>query len=149
MSHEILSVKLCQLDDKISRLHSRIHMSETAGHAELRREIAAMKQEYAESETVLREKLRHSKSEMVSILDQGYRQMEQIVRNTEKRLRTMADDSLNTEAIAEEKILLAEYALDFAMQAANLELLVFLEAIKGLGKRKEIEMKEVKSPKNR
>ena len=55
MSHEILSVKLCQLDDKISRLHSRIHMSETAGHAELRREIAAMKQEYAESETVLRE----------------------------------------------------------------------------------------------
>ncbi len=39
--------------------------------------------------------------------------------------------------------------MDFAMQAANLELLVFLEAIKGLGKRKEIEMKEVKSPKNR
>lgn len=129
MSHEILSVKLCQLDDKISRLHSRIHMSETAGHAELRREIAAMKQEYAESETVLREKLRHSKSEMVSILDQGYRQMEQIVRNTEKRLRTMADDSLNTEAIAEEKILLAEYALDFAHQAADKALLLSMDAI--------------------
>ena len=129
MSHEILSVKLCQLDDKISRLHSRIHMSETAGHAELRREIAAMKQEYAESETVLRVKLRHSKSEMVSILDQGYRQMEQIVRNTEKRLRTMADDSLNTEAIAEEKILLAEYALDFAHQAADKALLLSMDAI--------------------
>ena len=125
----MLSDKLCQLDDKISRLHSRIHMSETAGHAELRREIAAMKQEYAESETVLREKLRHSKSEMVSILDQGYRQMEQIVRNTEKRLRTMADDSLNTEAIAEEKILLAEYALDFAHQAADKALLLSMDAI--------------------
>ena len=129
MAHEILAVKLCQLDDRMGRLHSRIHMSETAGHAELRREIAAMKQEYAESETVLREKLRHSKSEMVSILDQGYRQMEQIVRNTEKRLRTMADDSLNTEAIAEEKILLAEYALDFAHQAADKALLLSMDAI--------------------
>ena len=62
-------------------------------------------------------------------MDQGYRQMEQIVRNTEKRLRTMADDSLNTEAIAEEKILLAEYALDFAHQAADKALLLSMDAI--------------------
>ena len=55
--------------------------------------------------------------------------MEQIVRNTEKRLRTMADDSLNTEAIAEEKILLAEYALDFAHQAADKALLLSMDAI--------------------
>ena len=33
MPHEILSVKLCELDEQIARLHSRIHLSETAGNA--------------------------------------------------------------------------------------------------------------------
>ena len=45
MAHEILSVKLCQLDDRIGKLHSRIHMSEIAGHSQLRKEIEVMEQE--------------------------------------------------------------------------------------------------------
>ena len=31
MTHDLLSIKLCQLDDQIGKLHSRIYMSETAG----------------------------------------------------------------------------------------------------------------------
>ena len=61
MAHEILSVKLCQLDDRIGKLHSRIHMSEIAGHSQLRKEIEVMEQECMESESALRENLRRSK----------------------------------------------------------------------------------------
>lgn len=35
MAHEILSVKLCQLDERMERLHSRIHISETASRNRL------------------------------------------------------------------------------------------------------------------
>ena len=37
MAHEILSVKLCQLEERVERLHSRIRLSETAD----RRQAAA------------------------------------------------------------------------------------------------------------
>ena len=33
MAHEILSVKLCQLEERLAELHSRIRMSETADHS--------------------------------------------------------------------------------------------------------------------
>lgn len=67
MAHEILSVKLCQLDDRIGKLHSRIHLSETAGHNQLRREIEVMEHECIESESALRENLRRSKSSIALI----------------------------------------------------------------------------------
>ena len=41
----------------------------------------------------------------------------------------MAADDPDAEAVAEEKILLAEYALDFAQQAADRALLLSMEAI--------------------
>ena len=82
MSCEVLSIKLCQLDDRLTRLHSRIHISETANQNQLQQEICAMKQECVDSETALQESLRHSKSGLVCVLGQGYRQIEQILQNT-------------------------------------------------------------------
>ena len=79
MAHEILSVKLCQLDDRIGKLHSRIHLSETAGHNQLRREIEVMEHECIESESALRENLRRSKSSIVSALAQDYERIEQVM----------------------------------------------------------------------
>ena len=129
MSHEILSIKLRQLDDRVSRLHSRIHLSETASHIQLQQEIDAMKRECAESETVLLENLRHSRSRLVAILSQGYSQMEQIVQEMKEQLHLVAEDSWDAETVAEEKLLLAEYALDFAHQAADRALLLSMDAI--------------------
>ena len=44
MAHEILSVKLCELENQLARLSSRIQLSEVAGHEELRQEhLAALK----------------------------------------------------------------------------------------------------------
>ena len=47
MSHGILSVKLCQLDDRVGRLHSRIQMSETASHSQLQQQIDMLERECA------------------------------------------------------------------------------------------------------
>ena len=129
MAHEILSVKLCQLDDRVGRLHSRIHLSETADHNQLRQEIEVMERECIESESALKENLRRSKSSLISGLAQDYEQIERIVQRAKSRIQRIAAENPDAEAVAEEKILLAEYALDFAQQVADRALLLSMEAI--------------------
>lgn len=129
MAHEILSVKLCELEDQFSRLSSRIHLSEAAGQPQLRREIQALRQECAETELTLRTKLQRSRAGIAPILAESYETMEQSAQRTRTALQQQARLCGGPEAAAEEKILLAEYALDFALQAANRALLLAMEAI--------------------
>ena len=129
MAHEILSVKLCELEEQLSRLSSRIHLSETAGRGQLRQEIRALSKECAETERTLREKLRLSRAEVVAPLARTYGEVEELIRKTKSELETRAAGREGGEAAAEEKILLAEYALDFAVEAANRALLLSMEAI--------------------
>lgn len=127
MAHEILSIKLCELEKQLDRLDSRIRLSETAGRRRLQKEIGALRQECEENELVLRKRLEHSRSEMVSAISGAYTRIEQIVRQADSALRISAQE--DPEAEAEEKILLAEYALDFAAQVANRALLLSMEAM--------------------
>lgn len=129
MAHEILSVKLCQLDERMERLHSRIHISETACQSRLQQEIDALTEECDQAEATLRESLARSKSGVASVLSQGYDQVGQIIRRTKDRLQSIATANPDQEAAVEEKILLAEYALDFAHQAADRALLLCMDAI--------------------
>lgn len=129
MGHEILSVKLCELDDQLSRLSSRIHLSETAGRPQLQHEIRALRLECAETELTLQTKLQRSRAEMLSVLADSYREVEQSAQKARAALQQQAFRQGSPEAAAEEKILLAEYALDFALQAANRALLLAMEAI--------------------
>lgn len=129
MAHEILSVKLCQLDERMERLHSRIHISETACQSRLQQEIDALTEECDQAEATLRESLARSKSGVASLLAQGYDQVGQIIRSTKDRLQSIATANPDQEAAVEEKILLAEYALDFAHQAADRALLLSMDAI--------------------
>ena len=39
MNHKIMTVKLCELDERIARLHSRVRLTETADRDILEREI--------------------------------------------------------------------------------------------------------------
>ena len=129
MAHEILSVKLCELEEQLARLSSRIHLSETADHQQLQQEIQALCRECAETELTLQTKLQRSKAEIVSILADSYAEVEQSVQKAKAALQEQAlcrDDSEDT---AEVKTLLAEYALDFALQAANRAVLLSMEAI--------------------
>lgn len=129
MAHEILSVKLCQLDDRLGKMHTRIHMSETASHDRLQQEISELEQECTEVDGILKKSLRHSKAPVAAVLSQNYEQIEQTIQDTDMQLRTMKVGSHDEESAVEEKILLAEYALDFAQQAADRALLLSLKAI--------------------
>ena len=129
MAHEVLTVKLCQLDDRLARLHSRNHMSETADHGRLRREIDALKEENAESGTTLRNSLYRSRAPLAGLLAQNYEEIERSIESAVGRLQARRARCPDPESAVEDKILLAEYALDFAQQAADRALLIALEAI--------------------
>lgn len=129
MAHEILSVKLCELENQLSRLSSRIYLSETAGNERLQQEIQTLSKEYVENEMTLRKKLEMSKPELTATLADAYAAIQLIIEKTKSKLQTRADCQNNAVDVAEGKILLAEYALDFAAQAANQALLLSLEAI--------------------
>lgn len=129
MAHEILSVKLCELENQLARLNSRIHLSETADHDRLRQEITTLSKEFAESELTLQKKLQFSKAEIITALANNYGEIEQIIQKATSELEKHTSSSVNADTATEQKILLAEYALDFTFQAANRALLLSLEAI--------------------
>lgn len=129
MAHEILSIKLCELEDQIARLLARIRLSETADSRKLRQGIRDLRQECTENERILQEKLQLSRAAAVSTIAHGYAQIQEIIRENGAVLQARASEEGVGEAGSEEKILLAEYALDFALQAANRALLLSMEAI--------------------
>lgn len=129
MAHEILSVKLCELEEQLLRLSSRIHLTETAGRDRLRQEICALTKECAETELTLQSRLQLSRAEVVATLANTYGEIEQSIQRAKSKLEGQAARRNDADFEAEEKILLAEYALDFAVQAANRALLLAMEAI--------------------
>lgn len=129
MSREILTAKLGQLEDQVERLHTCIHMSEAASHSQLKRQIDALERECVEAESALRRDMQRSKSGLVPILAQSYDQVGRIIQSSKQRLQALEADSPDVEAVVEEKLLLAEYALDFAHLAAARALLISMDAI--------------------
>lgn len=133
MAHEILSVKMYELDKKLEQTHSRIQLAESMDAERLHQQIQELRQECQENRITLENRLRHSKTGWVMKLTGVYDQIETAVG---KVLETENINLKNEEPVlgnvlpgAEEKILTAEYALDFAMQAVGRALLVSLEAI--------------------
>ena len=82
MAHEILSVKLCELENQLSRLSSRIYLSETAGNERLQQEIQTLSKEYVENEMTLRKKLEMSKAELTATLADAYAAIQLIIEKT-------------------------------------------------------------------
>ena len=101
MAHEILSLKLCELEDRLGRLNSRIHISETADHDRLKQEIKALSDENAETELTLRNKLDLSKSEMVKIFADAYTQINHILETTNSKIERQAAKEQTPESTAE------------------------------------------------
>lgn len=114
MAHGMLSAKLCELDDDICRLHGRIQQ----GAENLDSEIRAAELELEESQKSLNERLAFSRSEAVQDIAKIYRRIENALSSEQKELS------------ADERLLLAEYSLDFAMLAARKAVLQSLRAIK-------------------
>lgn len=115
MAHGMLSAKLCELDDDICRLHGRIQQ----GAENLDSEIRAAELELEESQRSLDEKLAFSRSEAVQDIAKVYRTIENALSSSEQK-----------ELSADERLLLAEYSLDFAMLAVRKAVLQSLRAIR-------------------
>ena len=129
MAYEILAAKLHELDAQLTQLSGRIHRCETAGHDDLAQEICALRAECEQSELALQSRLLRSRAGIVSALAGSYGEIERIIRSSQEELRRRAECQSRPDAASEEKILAAEYALDFALQAANRALLLSMEAI--------------------
>lgn len=114
MAYGMLSAKLCELDDDICRLHGRIQQ----GAENLDSEIRAAELELEESQKSLNERLAFSRSEAVQDIAKIYRRIENALSSEQKELS------------ADERLLLAEYSLDFAMLAARKAVLQSLRAIR-------------------
>lgn len=115
MAHGMLSAKLCELDNDICRLHGRIQQ----GAENLNPEIKAAELELEKSQRFLDEKLTFSRSEAVQDIAKVYRTIENALSSSEQK-----------ELSADERLLLAEYSLDFAMLAVRKAVLQSLRAIR-------------------
>ena len=133
MAQGILNAKLDELDRQLRKVQRKIQKSGSANPARLRADLEQVRKEYAENEKALRNRLRFSRSGVVTGLSVSYNQVEQIIRETKNKMEMPGGQ----EAEKEEKILLAEYALDFAMQAAERALLLSLEAMETQTKQQE------------
>lgn len=137
MSHEILSVKLCELDEKVGRLHSRIHLSEAAGRSRVGQELEALREECEEAEFALGKNLRFSRAEILSAFSDAYDETERTLGRAKERVKECTAAFADEESAVEAKIVMAEYALDFAMLAADRALLMSMEAIEAQMKLEE------------
>ena len=143
MAHQILSVKMYELDKKMEQTHSRIQLAETMDIERLHQQIQDLRQECVENRITLENRLHHSKTGCVAKLANVFDQVEaavgKVLEAENLDLREENSEQLKADFLpgAEEKILTAEYALDFAMQAVNRALLVSLEAIEAQRKEDE------------
>lgn len=132
MANEILSAKLNELDREFERLRSRIHLGEEEDRGRIERELILLRRECTRNEQELRSRMALSRAQTVGRISRVYSRVEQVIKEAKLEVsgNKNAEEWLNALS-AEEKALLAEYALDFAMQAANRALLVAMEAIEG------------------
>lgn len=79
MAHEILSIKMYELDKKLEQTHSRIQLAESMDTERLHQQIQNLRQECQESRITLENRLRHSKTDCVMKLAGVYDQVEAAV----------------------------------------------------------------------
>lgn len=124
-----LAIKLCELEEHIGRLQSHLQVSESENDQKVRAEAEALRQEYVENERLLQGKLRHSRPEIVQILFSAYQSMESIIQRARQAIEEKSLKPGSEERSLENKLLLAEYELDFSMLAIDRALMVSLDAI--------------------
>ena len=150
-------------------MHGRILNLEHAPQEVLQQEIEALRREYQENERMLKNNLRFSRAPSVAALCQAYTEVEKVLERLREQMEEESRENKaaqsggqkETSALmendpVEEKLLFAEYAIDFAMQAADRALLISMEATEAEQAKKEramhhpkkedCTMKEVKNP---
>ncbi len=126
MAHEILSIKLREMDDTISRMRTRINIGESSTCDEIEKEIAELKAECATIDSSLSDRLRNSKDGISKKLEGSFSEIKEAAFKAKNELKEcyLLED---TDSCVNNELLLAEYELDFAMMAASNALVSALE----------------------
>lgn len=129
MAHEIFSAKLYELDQKFSALHGRIQMSEMSESKTLEEDIRFLEKECETEKLSIRNNMRGSRAKTAELLLHAYDEIEEVLVDTKKEISRTLIAGEEGEMSAENLTLLAEYMLDFAIQAADGALLISMKAI--------------------
>ena len=116
MEQDMLAGKLAEVDAQLAGVHAKLQSAAQMESTELNSAIAQTREETEQCARALAERLRHSRAHQVGEIADAFEEIREIVR----RVQTGE----------EMQLLFAEYAMDFAMQAARHALLVALEAIR-------------------
>ena len=96
---------------------------------QVEKDIQELRRECRENREMLHNKMKYSKAKLVGRIAEAYDKVDQVIQIAQEQLGISFTEETTKELSAENKILLAEYFLDFAMQASNYALLMSLEAI--------------------
>lgn len=130
MTNDIFSVKLYEMDKAIGQIHSRVEQGEKDSPEQLAEDIRVLRNECRENRGNLHNKMKYSKAKLVGRISEAYERVDQVIQEVQQQLGISFAEEQISELSAENKILMAEYLLDFAMLAADHALLTSLEAIK-------------------
>ncbi len=130
MTNDIFSVKLYEIDKAIGQIHSRVEQGEKDSPEQLAEDIRVLRNECRENRENLHNKMKYSKAKLVGRISEAYERVDQVIQEVQQQLGISFAEEQISELSAENKILMAEYLLDFAMLAADHALLTSLEAIK-------------------
>ena len=117
MEQDVLAGKLAEVDAQLAGVHAKLQSAAQMESTELNSAIAQTREETEQCARALAERLRHSRAHQVGEIADAFEEIRKIVRRGD-------------ESGEEMQLLFAEYAMDFAMQAARHALLVALEAIR-------------------
>lgn len=130
MTNDIFSVKLYEMDKAIGQIHSRVEQGEKDSPEQLAEDIRVLRNECRKNRENLHNKMKYSKAKLVGRISEAYERVDQVIQEVQQQLGISFAEEQISELSAENKILMAEYLLDFAMLAADHALLTSLEAIK-------------------
>lgn len=128
MAQKILSVKLGEMDSEITKLHRRIQLCEEMSDSELEEEIKRMRQETVDCENTVIDSIKCSKADIPSELRVNVESLRDKQIDILKSLHC-GEACDEDDCSLERRLLLAEYAMDFALLTSNHALLLALEAI--------------------
>ena len=124
MEQDVLAGKLAEVDAQLAGVRAKLQSAAQMESTELNSAIAQTREETEQCARALAERLRHSRAHQVGEIADAFEEIRVIVRRVQTEVRRGEESGVEMQRRC------AEYAMDFAMQAARHALLVALEAIR-------------------
>ena len=86
MTHDILSVKLYELDKAIGQMHSRIEQGEMDCPEQVEKDIQELRRECRENREMLHNKMKYSKAKLVGRIAEAYDKVDQVIQIAQEQL---------------------------------------------------------------